>query len=118
MYVNIEKTTVQTQLKLYGSAGDKVIGEYLRLKPLGHGKQIIVDAMEAKIDALGPSTVSRHCGDFRELNVIDISPKSIASPQNFLAALQRAKDASLISKFLSPVNGDPAFHIEIRQPGH
>lgn len=116
MYTNIELTSAQRQHELYGAAGDRVIDEYQRLKPLGHGRQAIIDAMTAKINVLGPGTVSRHCADPKELNVIDIAPSSISSAARFVGALQRAKDAQLVSKFFSPANGDPAFHVEIPQP--
>lgn len=116
MYTNIELTSVETQLALYASAGDQVILEYKRLKPLGHGRQAILDAMESMIVAVGPGSVSRHCADPTALNVIDIAPSSISNPQRFVAALGRAKDAGQVSKFFSPANGDPAFHVEIPQP--
>jgi hypothetical protein len=116
MYANIESTSVARQLALYGPAGDEVIGEYQRLKPEGHGRQFIVGAMTDKINELGPGNVSRHCADPGALNVIDIAPSSIANTRQFVGALKRARAASLISKFFSPANGDPAFHIEIPQP--
>lgn len=116
MYTNIELTSIARQLALYGDAGDEVIREYQRLKPLGHGQKAILGAMENKINALGPGNVSRHCADPTTLNVIDIAPSSIASSQDFLDALGRARDAELISRFFSPANGDPAFHVEIPQP--
>lgn len=116
MYANIESTSAARQRDLYGPAGDQVIGEYERLKPFGHGRQVILDAMQDKINALGPGNVSRHCADPTALNVIDIAPSSIKSPQKFVAALGRARDAARVSKFFSPANGDPAFHVEIPQP--
>ena len=116
MYRNIELTSVDTQLALYAAAGDQVILEYKRLKPLGHGRQAILDAMESKILAVGPGNVSRHCADPTALNVVDIAPSSISSAQKFLAALGRARNAGQVSKFFSPANGDPAFHVEIPQP--
>ena len=116
MYVNIENTSAARQLELYGLAGDLVIQEYQRLKPLGHGRQVILNAMELKINHLGPGTVSRHCADPSKLNVIDIAPSSIAKPKRFLAALEKAKSAGVVSRFFSPAHGDPAFHIEIPQP--
>lgn len=115
MFVNIEATSVQTQFNLYGQAGKKVIQEYERLKPLGHNQATILSAMEAVIIAQGPDKVSRHCGDPSEINVIDIAPSSIADRAVFLQALKAALAAGTISKFLSPANGDPAFHIEIKQ---
>lgn len=115
MFVNIEATSAQTQLNLYGKAGKQVIKEYQRLKPLGHSQATIVSAMEAVIIALGPERVSRHCGNPAEINVIDIAPSSIADRAKFLNALNAALAAGTISKFLSPANGDPAFHIEIQQ---
>lgn len=116
MFVNIEATSIEKQFALYGNAGDRVIQEYQRLKPLGHGRQAILDAMEMKINQLGPGSVSKHCADPSRLNFIDIAPSSIAKPQRFLQALDRAKADGVVSKFFSPVNGDPAFHVEIPQP--
>ncbi len=115
MFNNIESSSVEAQKQLYGTAGDKVIDEYQRLKPMGHGRQVILEAMEARIVALGPANVSKHCADPAILNVVDIAPSSISKPQRFLEALAQAKAAGLVSKFLSPMNGDPAFHIEIPQ---
>lgn len=115
MFNNIEATSAETQLALYGSAGDEVIQEYQRLKPLGHARQVIIDAMERRIIELGPGRVSRHCADPTKLNVIDIAPSSIQNHQKFLDSLEDAKQAGLISKFLAPINGDPAFHLEIPQ---
>ena len=116
MYVNLENTSAARQLELYGLAGDQVIQEYQRLKPLGHGRQAILNAMELKINHLGPGTVSRHCADPSKWNVIDIAPSSIAKPKRFLAALEKAKSTGVVSRFFSPAHGDPAFHIEIPQP--
>jgi len=116
MYINIIATGIQKQLQLYGPPGRAVIGEYQRLQPLGHGKTAILSAMTSKIIALGPSTVSRHCADPAELNVIDIAPSSIADASRFMAALGKAEQSKLVSRFFSPANGDPAFHIEIPQP--
>lgn len=115
MYVNIEITSIQKQMDLYGNPGKKVIQEYARLKPMGQSRQAILQAMEAKIIDLGPGTVSRHCADPAKLNVIDIAPSSIAKRQRFLDALDEALAAGTISKYLSPINGDPAFHVEIPQ---
>lgn len=116
MYTNIEQTGIDKQLGLYGPAGQQVVLEYKRLKPTGCGRQAILGAMETKIVAIGPGQVSRHCADPAELNVVDIAPSSIARPQQFLAALERARAAGRVSQFFSPANGDPAFHVEIPQP--
>lgn len=115
MFNNIEATSIARQRALYSDFGDQVIDEYQRLKPQGHGRQVILDAMEARINSVGPGNVSRHCADPALLNVIDIAPSSIADPQAFLDALGRAKQAGAVSRFFSPANGDPAFHVEIPQ---
>jgi hypothetical protein len=115
MYVNIGITGVQKQLQLYGPDGDAVIGEYVRLQG-GHGKTAILSAMTNMILARGPGNVSRHCADPSRLNVIDIAPSSIANASKFVAALKKAEQSALVSRFFSPENGDPAFHIEIPQP--
>lgn len=117
MYTNIELTGIEKQLSLYAPPGRQVILEYKRLKDEGRPRQAIIDAMEAKIDQVGPPNVSRHCADPKALNVVDIAPSSIASSKRFLEALDRARLAGKVSKFFSPANGDPAFHVEIPQPG-
>jgi type II secretory pathway pseudopilin PulG len=116
MFVNIEASSVVKQKELYAAAGDRVIDEYQRLKPLGHGRQVIIDAMEAKINQEGPSNVSKHCADPRLLNVIDIAPSSISNRANFLASLERARISGKVTRYFSPANGDPAYHVEIPQP--
>lgn len=35
----------------------------------------------------GPSKVSKHCADFRQLNVIDIAPSSVSNRAAFHRAL-------------------------------
>lgn len=116
MFKNIEAFGASGQLKLYGPAGDMVIEEYQKKKAEGLGQQPILAAMEAKIKAIGPSNVSLHCADPNELNVIDIAPTSIVKKAAFLAALTNAKGKGLVSRFFSPGDHDPAFHIEIPQP--
>jgi hypothetical protein len=115
MFKNIGLTSVEKQLALYGEGGDAVIREYQRLKLLGCGQQLIVSGMETKINEVGPSKVSAHCGDPSKVNVIDIAPSSIARPAQFMAALNAAKADGRLMKFFSPANSDPAYHIEIDQ---
>ena len=62
----------------------------------------------------GPSKVSKHCADFRQLNVIDIAPSSVSNRAAFHHALL---NNSKISRVLDPwtPSKDPVFHIEIPQ---
>ena len=62
----------------------------------------------------GPSKVSKHCADFRQLNVIDIAPSSISNRAAFHRALL---NNSKISRVLDPWTPSkaPVFHIEIPQ---
>ena len=47
----------------------------------------------------GPSKVSKHCADFRQLNVIDIAPSSVSNKAAFHRALL---NNSKISRVLDP----------------
>ena len=47
----------------------------------------------------GPSKVSKHCADFRQLNVIDIAPSSVSNRAAFHRALL---NNSKISRVLDP----------------
>ncbi len=115
MYRNIEETGTRAQKKLYGKYGDQVIDAYVSAKQAGMSREQTLQAMENKINELGPSNVSPHLADPTRLNVVDIAPSSI--PPNKRAAFEQAlrKDPN-VSKFLGPSNNDPAFHVEIKQP--
>ncbi len=113
MYGNIESQGVAKQKQLYGPNGDKVIDVYVKGKAAGKSQMEIRALMVAKINALGPTNVSKHLADPSVLNVVDISPTSIKNRAAFEAAV-RADPR--VSKFLTPGDGDPAYHIEIPQP--
>ncbi len=101
MYNNISKYGVNAQKELYGTYGDQVIDMYPN-KPL----------MLSKVNSVGPSRVSKHCGNPRIINVIDISPNSI---RNRPAFERRVRADSRVSRFYTPP-ADPAYHLEIPQP--
>jgi len=113
MYTNLENRGVQDQLDLYAAAGDEVIRAYQASKKRGNAKEQIIQDMVAEILRQGPGRVSRHAADFSVLNVIDIAPSSVSNR----AAFERAVRAEgRVSKFLTPADNDPAYHLEIPQP--
>ncbi|MFP4345874.1 MAG: SH3 domain-containing protein [Anaerolineales bacterium] len=114
MYNNIVTYGVAAQKRLYGAGGDAVIDVYAAQKSAGAGETEIRKAMEEKIVAIGSTSVSRHCSDPAVLQVVDIAPSSIQNGTAFAAALQAAKAAGKVSKFIPPPT-DPAYHIEIPQ---
>jgi hypothetical protein len=116
MFQNIVSKGVAAQLKLYKPPGQAVIREFQSAKAAGKDDAGVIAAMEAKINALGPMTVSRHCADPAKLNVVDVAPSSVANGASFVNAVQSAIKAGKVSKLLTPANNDPAFHIEIPQP--
>jgi len=115
MYRNILLLGAAGQLALYAPAGDAVIGVCIQCRKDGLTDQQIVAAMEAKIVEVGPTSVSLHCADPQQVNVIDIAPSSIVDPVAFLEAIEDAKAHGFISRFFSPAQHDRAFHIEIPQ---
>lgn len=117
MFNNLESKGVKSQLDLYAAAGDEVIKVYVAKKKAKKTADEIKAAMEAKIKAIGPSKVSRHCSDPAVLNVVDVAPSSVSTnKKGFEKAVAKAVKAKRISKFLSPSGGDPAYHLEIPQP--
>jgi hypothetical protein len=109
MYVNLEANGVASQKALYAAAGDQVIDVYVASKAAKKSADEIKADMTAKINELGPSTVSKHCADSSTLCVVDIAPSSITNDAKFIEEV--GKD-SRVSKFLQPPN-DPAYHLEI-----
>jgi fructose-specific phosphotransferase system IIC component len=116
MYKNVQSLGVTSQLALYADAGDAVINEYVKARKAGLAPASIIAAMSAKIVEVGPERVSLHCADPARLNVIDIAPSSIADPGAFIGAIAAAKQQGTISRFFTPGDHDPAFHIEVPQP--
>ncbi|WP_239576664.1 hypothetical protein [Archangium primigenium] len=116
MYNNIQSQGVASQKELYGAPGDRVVDAYVAGKEAGLSRDEILQAMTAQIHAEGPANVSRHmANDPSALNVIDISPDSIARDQR-PAFLEAARNHPSVSRVLDPSNKDPAFHLEINQP--
>jgi hypothetical protein len=116
MFNNIVSKGVAAQKALYKAPGKAVIDEYVKAKAAGKNGVQIKAAMEAKVIALGPSNVSHHCADPSKLNVVDISPSSLTNKAAFEKATNAAKTLGTVSKFLTPGNNDPAYHLEIPQP--
>lgn len=116
MFNNISTKGVASQKALYAAAGRSVVDEYVNAKKAGKTRDQIIAALEAKIRAIGPDKVSHHCADPARLNVVDVAPSSVAKQQSFQNAVRAAMKLGKVSKFLTPGNSDPAFHIEIPQP--
>ena len=116
MFQNLEAKGVASQKALYGPNGDLVIDVFAAGKAAGKTAAQIQADMTKKIIGLGPSNVSHHAADPKVLNVFDVAPTSI--PAGKQAAFKAAVRADpRVKKFLEPSDGDPAFHIEIAQPG-
>ncbi|MBN1813892.1 MAG: peptidoglycan-binding protein [Anaerolineae bacterium] len=116
MYSNLETHGVAHQKDLYGVNGDNVIDTYDQAKKAGKSESEIKAAMKAKIEELGPRNVSKHLVDPNRLNVVDIAPSSIADRPAFEGQVEKAKEDTRVSRFITPAQGDPAYHIEIPQP--
>ena len=112
MYNNLETQGVAAQRRLYKEPGQAVISVYEAGKSAGKTADAIKADMTAKINELGPMTVSHHAADPKLLNVFDVAPSSVADVAAFQTA---AKADSRVSKFLTPPN-DPGLHFEIPQP--
>jgi hypothetical protein len=111
MYDNIESEGVDAQKDLYAKSGQDVIDVYSESKAAKKGKNAIINDMKAKIMAIGPGKVSRHCADGSKLQVVE--PSSI--PDDKQAAWESAIQAekSVSTYFMPPK--DPAYHLEIPQ---
>ena len=112
MYNNCLNKGIESQKRLYGSYGDQVVDVFRNYHESGYSKDFIVKQMTDKINSLGASNVSKHCGDYTKLNVIDIAPSSIKNHDKFTNCI--ANNTS-ITQYYTPKSNDPAFHIEIPQ---
>lgn len=96
----------------------KRLGYSKNQKVTGDDIETIKSAMTQYIEGEnnGGRLVSKHCGNPSELQVMDISPKAMR-PQSrrsaFVAIMRQQKKAGLVRNFITPEEGDPAYHIEI-----
>jgi len=103
MYDLIQKHGLQYCYNLYKDPGKKVAKVYEENK----SQPNVIALMTAKINELGPSTVSKHCSSTHY--VVDIDPGSIQNKDAFIKAVDTHK---AVSTFLRPPS-DPVYHIEI-----
>ena len=108
MFNNLERDLAQ-QRRVYRAPGQAVIDVYVTMQAKGASSAEIQAAMTNKINELGPSTVSRHAANPSILNVIDISIRRLAHPEEFRRAIEAYPDIRLL-------NENEVFHIEIPQP--
>jgi len=108
MYDLIVNRGVGYAKDLYGRYGDQVIDVYCEHSDADKSKQNIISEMTNKINALGPSKVSKHCS--RTHDTFDVPPSSIADKNAFARALREAADNGTISNYICPPK-DPVFHI-------
>jgi hypothetical protein len=108
MYDLIENRGVGYAKDLYGRYGDQVIDVYCQLSDADRSNQNIISEMTNKINALGPSNVSKHCS--RTHDTFDVPPSSIDDKNAFAQALREAADDGTISSYICPPK-DPVFHI-------
>ncbi|HEX9094881.1 MAG TPA: D-alanyl-D-alanine carboxypeptidase family protein [Candidatus Dormibacteraeota bacterium] len=115
MYQNLVGAGVAAQRALYGPAGRKVIDTYVALQKEGKSPKEIEEGMRDRIVEIGPSKVSRHCGDFKVLNVFDVGPLSLGGPKarKAFAEAAEAEVGKRVSKFI-PWPKDPGDHLEIK----
>lgn len=116
MYDNAENKGVDSQKKLYGDNGKKVIDVYSDYK--GFASEFGVNmaketkaAMNQKITEIGPEKVSKHSSNDATLNVFDIAPSSVSNVKSFQTNLSSDKRVTN----LIPYPKDPGIHIEIKQ---
>ncbi len=113
MYDNCGTQGVTSQKSLYGNAGDQIIDVYIAGKANGKSREQIIIDMIAKINELGPSTISKHINsDPNKMSVFDVAPSTIADKPAFIEA---AKNDRRVTKFLQPPD-DSGYHFEIPEP--
>jgi hypothetical protein len=97
----------------YAAPGRAVLQVYRDSKDDDLSPAETKNAMTAEINRQGPANVSKHSADPTTVNVIDISPKSLKNPQNFI---QQLRNDPRVQRVIDPSQNDPAIHIEIAQP--
>lgn len=98
-----------TQKGIYANAGDQVIDVYAAGKKAGKAEADIISEMEAKINELGPSTVSKHLANPEVMNTFDVSIRRLSNPADFKSEMQKRTELHQL------LDENGAYHIEINQ---
>ncbi|MEY8761663.1 glycoside hydrolase family 19 protein [Chryseobacterium tongliaoense] len=109
MYDNIERTGAAEQKGIYANAGDQVIDVYTAGVNAQKTQEQIIQDMEAKINELGPSTVSKHLADPAVMNTFDVSIRRLTNPNDFKTEMQKRSELHQL------LDENGAYHIEINQ---
>ncbi|PQL93151.1 LysM peptidoglycan-binding domain-containing protein [Apibacter adventoris] len=106
MYDNIVKKGMKEQRNTYKDPGQRVLDTYESAKARGKDKNGIIKEMETKIKEIGPSKVSKHCGDPNIINVFDVN-QGMSNPKDFKKAIT--------PKIKTLLDENGCYHLEIIQ---
>lgn len=106
MYDNASRD-LQEQRRTYRAPGQSVIDVFEQNQ--NQPRDQVITLMEAKINELGPSSVSRHCADPAVTNVFDVSIARLTNPNDFLTEIRGRTEVQTV------LNENGAYHIEISQ---
>jgi hypothetical protein len=117
MYQNVLAQGLDSQRKLYGQAGNKVLDTFQLKKNYGYGQSDIIKSMTDTINQVGQKSVSAHLTTNPESGVaFDVIPSSI--PANKKVLFENAMKR-ITSKFLVPGStiGENVYHGEMKAIG-
>lgn len=97
---------MKEQRRTYKEPGQRVLDTYELANSKGKNREEIIREMEAKIKEIGPSKVSRHCGDPKIVNVFDVT-QEMSNPNDFKKAI--------IPKIKTLLDENGCYHLEIIQ---
>ncbi|MFC6269759.1 hypothetical protein [Frigoriflavimonas asaccharolytica] len=106
MYDNIVKNGMTKHRNTYKPPGQRVLDAYESAKNKGKDKNGIIKEMEDKIKEIGPSKVSRHCGDPKVVNVFDVT-QEMSNPKDF--------KKTITSRISNVLDENGCYHLEIIQ---
>ncbi len=109
MYDNIARTGAAEQKGIYANAGDQVIDVYTAGTNAHKTEAQIIQDMEAKINELGPSSVSKHLADPNVMNTFDVSIRRLTNPNDFKTEMQKRSELHQL------LDENGAYHVEINQ---
>lgn len=106
MYDNANRD-LQEQRRTYRAPGQAVIDVFEQNQ--NQPRDQVIALMEARINELGPASVSKHCADPNVTNVFDISISRLTNPNDFLTEIRKRSEVQTV------LNENGAYHVEISQ---
>jgi hypothetical protein len=111
MYDNIKQHGTESQYKLYGSGGDRIVKVFDDNQD--KSREDVIKLMHAEIERTQWGASTGHRAHGKDRDTFDVAPSSIKDDRAFHRAIKAHREVGTYHRAKVVGGSDPAFHLEI-----